>query len=481
MITSAQVDRWWGQLRATALVGTRRREPPWPVVLGTAPDPDAPRDQQLLAAAALGDAARRAGRRPELRTGPEPAVTAVEPVAPPAAVQLLELLVHQRPLGEVGRTLLLRHWVITAETRAVVVPHRLLPAVLELATRRPELRPVLTPVLGGRGHWLATLNPVWSWATGASAEHPSRVVAVRRRDPAAGRALVESTWSTDPARVRSEALGDLGISLSEADQDLLERALDDRSSEVRTVALRLLDRLPTSARAARMADRLRPLVSRHGLLRPSLEIDLPDQPDPAGVRDGLTAPTAGRSARAWWLHRIVAGAPLAVWTEIAQADPVGVARLTRGHDVARAGLVEAATARADLDWCRALLTAGWAPQLAAVLPSAEQQAAWADRLRTGSVAEVAHQLGQVEPPWDASLSTAVVAALRRDPATGHAIRVLRDHLGLAVHPSAVPALQRLADDARTADHPTLLRDLQAVLRDTQQFHTLHRSISEAFP
>lgn len=482
MSAPAQLDRWWDGLRAAALIGTSRREPPWPVALGVPSPADTPRDQQLLAAAALGGTARRAGRRPDHHAGPEPVATATESFASGAAVQLLELLVHQRPLGEDGRTLLLRHWVTTAEARAVVLPHRLLPAVLELATRRPELRPELGRVLGARGRWLAGLNPAWSWVSRRPTGDPAPSVSMLRRlDPAAGRALVESTWATDAARVRAAALSELTVGLSAADQDLLERALGDRSAEVRAVALRLLDRLPESARAVRLAERLRPLVSRHGVLRTTLEIDLPDQPDPAGVRDGLTAPTAGRSARAWWLHRIVAGAPLSVWPELARTDPTGVARLTRPNETVRAALIEAAVGRADVDWCRALLTAGWAPQLAATLPPAEQQAAWVERLRAGSIAESAHQLSQVAPPWDAGLSTAVVAALRRDPAAGHAVRLLRDHLGLAVHASAVPALQRLAEDATAADHPTLLRDLQAVLRDTRQFHTLHRSISEAFP
>ena len=62
---------------------------------------------------------------------------------------------------------------------------------------------------------------------------------------------------------------------------------------MREEACRLLDRLPGSARAARMADRLRPLLTTHGTLRKHLEVGLPDDPDDAAVRDGLGDPGPG--------------------------------------------------------------------------------------------------------------------------------------------------------------------------------------------
>ena len=50
------------------------------------------------------------------------------------------------------------------------------------------------------------------------------------------------------------------VGLGLADEPFLESCLDDRARPVREEACRLLDRLPGSARAARMADRLRPFM-----------------------------------------------------------------------------------------------------------------------------------------------------------------------------------------------------------------------------
>ena len=122
------------------------------------------------------------------------------------------------------------------------------------------------------------------------------------------------------------------MGLGPDDEPFLERRLDDRARSVREDAAELLDRLPGSARAARMADRLRPLLTTHGTLRKHLEVELPDDPDAAAVRDGLVDPGPGVSKRACWLEQIVAGAPLEVWTEVTRAErPAKVVAMLRAR------------------------------------------------------------------------------------------------------------------------------------------------------
>ena len=128
-----------------------------------------------------------------------------------------------------------------------------------------------------------------------AADRVSAIAALRRADPDAGRALVEQTWDTDGAQHRAAALAALLVGSGPADEPFLERCLDDRAEIGARGGRRLLDRLPGSARAARMADRLRPLLSTHGTLRKHLEVELPDDPDAAGVRDGLPTPGPGVS------------------------------------------------------------------------------------------------------------------------------------------------------------------------------------------
>src|SRR5439155_3621433 len=121
----------------------------------------------------------------------------------------------------------------------------------------------------------------------------------------------------------------------------------------------LLARLPNSRRSARMADRLRPLVTVRpaagarnparakgptGATAPTarvepalpssgrwnsgtpvagpLTVGRPDSPDAAARRDGVTddAP-AGMGLSAWWVVQLVAGAPLSFWETELGLDP----------------------------------------------------------------------------------------------------------------------------------------------------------------
>ena len=279
-------------------------------------------------------------RRQDRSTSPHLPTT--REAAPSPAVQILELLLTQGPVAAAARDLLARHWLETAAAANRVVPPRLLPALLELGTTRPAaVRRAIAAAVGERGAWLAARNPEWRWLATpddvreTSSEALAEVLTLRRSDPSAGRALVEETWETDGAQARAAGVALLAEGLGPDDEALLERCLDDRAKSVREEAARLLDRLPGSARAARMADRLRPLLTVTGTLRKRLEVGLPDDPDASGVRDGLVEPPRNVSRRAFWLRQIVAGAPLSVWTDAVRGDPRKVLAIARRRRRAR--------------------------------------------------------------------------------------------------------------------------------------------------
>src|SRR3954470_19783928 len=391
----SDVDTWWRAVGNGALLGTGRRAGPPLPALGPAdvhPRPsEGHREESLLDAAALGWAAVRAGQGLERAGAPEAAPEDRRPVAPRRAVQLLELVLTQPPAGAQQRTALLVHWLRAADDAGCRVPHLLLPTLLALATTSRELRRPTAAVLGERGVWLAGLRAEWSWVADVAAGAGARTAAgghrtdpieeewarlpsadrlavlaeVRADDPALARQLVGGTWSTDPARDRHDHLEALRIGLGPDDEPLLEAGLDDRAGTVREIAAALLDALPGSARAARMADRLRPLVRRTGLLGRGLEVVLPGEPDPSGVRDALGKPPPRRSARGWWLEQICAGAPLGIWVELAGAEPPAVVkRLTDAQATdALAGIRRAVRARRDPEWAAALLERGWDPTI----------------------------------------------------------------------------------------------------------------------
>ena len=504
----SDLDAWWRDVGNAALLGTARRPaPPLPDlgragVLGRADG--TPREVALLDAAALGGAALRAGRRLDHADPAEPAPDDRRPVAPSRAVQLIELVMTQPPAGAQQRSGLLVHWLRAADDAGTRVPHALLPTLLALATGARELRRPTAAVIDERGRWLAGLREEWSWvadaSTGAEARTASRttgtapradewarlpatdrvtvLAGVRAHDPAAARELVRSTWSTDAARDRRAHLDALRLALGPDDEPLLEDALDDRAATVREAAAELLDALPGSARSGRMAARLRPLVRRTGLLGRGVEVTLPDEPDAAGVRDGLGKPPPRRSARGWWLEQICAGAPLAVWFELTGADASGtVRRLTDAQATdALAGIRRAVRARRDPQWAAALLERGWDAALVPALPRELRERAVLRRVdaTTGRVHEVGAVVGSVDLPWSPDFSVALVSRLRASKVGSALLVASMPHLLAGLHPAALDPLERWIESSG-AD-----QTLTTNLRNLLQFHSVKRSITEAF-
>ncbi|TQM64985.1 DUF5691 domain-containing protein [Humibacillus xanthopallidus] len=505
---AGDVDTWWREVGNVALVGTSRRPvPPLPDLgpAGVRARADgARREETLLDSVAIGAAALRAGRRLDHADPPAAAPDDHRPVAPRRAVQLLELVITQPPAGAQQRAGLLVHWLRAADDAGCRVPHGLLPGLLDLATGGRELRRPVTAVLDERGRWLAGLREEWSWVAdavaGAGAGAASRsegtapaagdwarlpssdriavLATLRTHEPAAARALVASTWATDSARDRHAHLGTLRIGLGPDDEPLLEAALDDRAATVRGAAAELLDAFPGSARAARMAERLRPLVRRTGLLGRGVEVTLPGEPDPAGTRDGLGKPPPRRSARGWWLEQICAGAPLEVWSELTGADPsLTVKRLTDAQATdALTGIRRAVRARRDPEWATALLDRGWDPTLVAALPRERRERVVLTRVdaTTDRVHELGAVVGSVDPPWSPDFSVALVSRLRASKVGSAMVLATMPHLLSGLHPAALDPLERWIEQA--GGDQTLTTNLRNLL----QFHSVKRSITEAF-
>ncbi|XHM62100.1 DUF5691 domain-containing protein [Streptomyces iranensis] len=283
----------WDDLVAAALLGTERRTPP------VVPRPGQDVPSALLDAAALSTVRRRAGLRPApARPGPDRAPEDPRPALPAAARSRLALLLADRSAPGRGGSRsapdlaeLLPQWLALANHHSYRVPDALLPALLDAARARTDLRAEALTLGGPRALWLARLNPDWKfalrgtagrasaslpeppgaatapdeeqrlWGEGLFAERVSLLAAARHRDPAAGLALLSGTWSTERAEDRLMFLDSLRDDLSPSDEPFLEQSLSDRSRNVRATAAELLSALPDSALAARMAERSRGCVS----------------------------------------------------------------------------------------------------------------------------------------------------------------------------------------------------------------------------
>ncbi len=480
----------WADLQGAALLGTDRRPlPEARTPLSAAVDRADPAGA-LLDLAAVAAVRRRAGALPGPAVDtPEPAPADPRPALPGAAARRLAVLLGTRSGHGSTANLseLLPQWLTAARTRGYRLPPALVPALLDTGRARSELRSDAVALAGPLGRWLAPHNPDWKyvtrtagdqdaldqpgeilWQEGLFAERVTHLTRLRRTDPAAGLALLASTWSTERAEDRVLFLDALQDGLSPADEEFLEAALSDRSKNVRATAAELLSTLPGSALAARMAARARTAVRADG---DRLHITPPAACDAAMQRDGIPvkSPT-GRGERAWWFGEVVAGAPLAGWTADTGRTPEQLLALPTvdssdggGAEWAedlREAWARAAVRQQDAAWARALLGApprpgrdtrapGAPAKLLAVLPPAERAAWTAAFVQTHGLGDAFQLLGACATPWTPPLSTAVVAALKRAAELGSYPWSHSGVLGMterALAPETAPAVEALAAD-----------------------------------
>ncbi|MCX4512738.1 DUF5691 domain-containing protein [Streptomyces sp. NBC_01619] len=449
----------WEELVTSALLGTDRRTPPADVL---APDREAP--VALLDAAALHTVRRRAGLQPATaRPRPEPAPPDTRRALPEAARRRLALLLADRAAPSSGGrrgtapdlTELLPQWLTAANEHGYRAPSSTLPALLDAARARTDLRPLALRFAGPRGIWLARLNADWKfalrgtsagnalpgpadteavrqlWEEGLFAERVALLGSLRAHDPAAASALLARTWATERAEDRLMFLDSLRTGLSDADEPFLEQALADRSRNVRATAAELLSALPHSALAGRMAARAAGCVGLDRTKRAAgIAVEAPHACDAEMQRDGVvpTAPS-GRGERSWWLGQLVEAAPLPAWTErLGGRTPEEIVALPVADDWGgelHAAWCRAAVRQRDPDWARALLGAPSEPpatgpgtsslaeraKLLATLP-AEERAAWvAAFISAHGLSEAFQLLGVCAVPWAEPLGRAVVDAL----------------------------------------------------------------------
>ncbi|WP_425337948.1 DUF5691 domain-containing protein [Streptomyces violaceorubidus] len=450
----------WEGLVTSALLGTDRRTPP-----GAARGPGAA--AALLDAAAAETVRRRAGLRPaRAARRPDSAPEDPRPPLPDAAARRLTSLLTDRP-GTAGGGRrgsapdlmeLLPQWLATANARGFAPPPQALPALLDAARGRTDLRPAALAFAGPRALWLARLNPDWRfalratpggetapsgagagaaerarrlWDEGLFAERVALLASLRARDPAGARELLASTWATERAEDRLMFLDSLRTGLTAADEPFLEQALADRSRNVRATAAELLSALPHSALAARMAARAATCVSLDRTLTPpAITVEAPHECDAGMERDGVMAkPPMGRGERSWWFGQLVEAAPLATWPDrLAGRTPEEIVALPVSdgwQSELHAAWCRAAVRQRDGGWARALLGAPTAPEaggpgavslaerakLLGTLGAGERAEWVAGFIATHGLSEAFQLLGMCGVPWATPLGRAVVDAL----------------------------------------------------------------------
>lgn len=458
-------------LLALALIGTARGPlpTPGPDPLGqaaaqvTRPDPEG----TLLARAALHALAHAAGRRPDPPGDqPDPAPPETLPELPGRAA---------RHLPAVIRTPLLNEWLTLCAQGGWRVPHALLPDLLDHAATsyNSHLRPLLTPVLGERGHWLARLHPDWaslsphpdSWEATTPAGREDLWRRLREHDPQAARDLLQRRLDSERADTRRRLLTALLDTLTDDDhplEPLLDTLTTDRSADTRTQARAALHRLPRSAQNARNAARLAALLG-----------GTPPTPDDHATRDGLPDPP-GQNTPALLAHLLAHTHPDTLLTAL-NTTPAALTALARQHDQLQP-LAQNAVTTHHTPLAAALLTElPTHPQLLQVGPPETLAAAHTQAMNDRDLERLLTLLDPHPGPWTPDLSAALLTTLhatcptRHHAAHTHRWEQLAELAATRAHPHT-PHPGPLPDDA-TEWAPQTMSKLQATLDLRQQLWT----------
>jgi uncharacterized protein DUF5691 len=406
--------RGWDGLVSSALLGTERRPPHFEEL--------PPKIQEqlgeggLLDAAALATLYKRAGRTPLEGLAPLPAAQGEDrPLPRPAALRRLSAMLSG------FQTTALGEWLRAADAKGWGVPPEQLPALADYARGRAEYRPLVVKAAGRRASWLADLNPDWRflheavaegndhWTHGNPTQRRSWLRARRQSDPTQALDALLEVWPSEPAATRLDFLGLLAVNLQAADEEFLERALDDRSKDVRRAAAALLQRVPGSQYGERMAQRV---WSHLTVSQGVLVVDLPTGVTAAMERDGIDPqPKEGIGKRAWWFQQLLAAAPLSTY----ELDYLQLKVEGCSPEILRVAWAQAAVREQAQDWARALLvsnarTGGRVAELLRILPPDE----WVPAIELlRARVEIADLVGGLPVPWPAQLGTAVLDQLAK--------------------------------------------------------------------
>ncbi|HEX3641565.1 MAG TPA: DUF5691 domain-containing protein, partial [Ktedonobacteraceae bacterium] len=152
------------------------------------------------------------------------------------------------------------------------LPHDSLPQALAYGTRNKQVRTALVPVIGERGRWLSQFNQEWKWVNQLLLEAEKSLPAnaetiwqegsleqrcmvlrnIREIDPTKARDWLAEVWKQEKAETRTAFITTFEVNLSLEDEPFLEKALDDRSTNVQSIAISLLAHIPGSTLAQRM-------------------------------------------------------------------------------------------------------------------------------------------------------------------------------------------------------------------------------------
>jgi hypothetical protein len=402
------------ELVAVVQVGTQKADPPRS---GTIDDYNpGTKERTVLAELGTLDLMRRAGATAK----PMQALT----LAPAETMRVA----RDAPLQEAFSLSeeLLIEWLTLAAQRGRLAPPRALPSLLAMPKRH---HPLVWPVLGERGRWLAS-------QLGIEYEEPLSSSDAARRE-------LEASYDELDTKDRARLLDLIGSDVRLDDQPLLMRALTDKNKEVRVAALGQLLKIASSEPTRELrAIAERTLSVKKSLLSKSLQVDPPTPDSLPKWLPRLTGVT-GMGPNALALLDVVRHVPLGVWAQITGSSPAELLNLGGKTDFALAlyeGWQEAAIRFKDQSWIDEFFKhtppdkGTSRAELVPLVSEPVYEPIMIERLRRkGDIAPLLTRRRQFSP----SLSRAIVESAQ----AGVADPYLYKNISLQLDPSVLPLVQ----------------------------------------
>jgi hypothetical protein len=449
----------WGELVATALLGTERRPVPqdsldalqWPTT-------DHEAASLLLDLASAYTPYRRAGALPDTHEAVATAPAQELQLAPAAAQDLLGQLIDTRAVATIDE------WLAVCVRQGLGIAPQLWPTLADLCLNRRDVDlGALQRAYGRRGRAFLTLREEWSPLLAAQSTTDDEATT------SVGRAQIAEEWESASAAEKVALLGALARSLSPEDEPFLAQALTDRRMSVGSKAAELLSAMPTSTYSRRMTERAHAAIvlERHRIGKDRLVINVPDDEiEGVPAKPPASFPLGPRS---WVLYNLVATADIARWREHTGLSPgelLSLAADTDWADALRGGWHEAAVRQRDIAWAAALVGTGDLDEalVAVVPPPGRVDLARALFQGGAGLSQLVALVQHCPTPLPGDLVAAVVALIRAGKASGPwAAEAFGRVIGINDLPQLTDAVRRGPDAQAT--HPAAVERALAALHD----------------
>jgi hypothetical protein len=332
---------------------------------------------------------------------------------------------------------LVRLWLEYCQAAGQIARPEILPALLDLAIRRPELRAMITAVVGNRGQWLMRLNPAWRmdtpaeddtavWQTGKPETRRTLLAQMRQTDAPRALTLLQNTWATESATDKVAFLNILQAQASDTDLPWLE-SIQEKGQKVTAAVTSVLRHIPGSKIVRAYQDVLRQAFTLRtgkallGILnKTSVEVQETVVIPPEIFTTGIEKLSSDKrmTDQQYILIQLAMAVPPAFWqTQLQQADARAVITLLQKEPrtaLYLPALADAAVTFHDLVWVRALLDHGDEALidsaivlLLTALPVAERMT-YAARFLSRKPQGIIELLLEQDEPWDIALAKAII-------------------------------------------------------------------------